>query len=241
MNGKRVLIAATIAACVAALVLAVQTPPERVQGDYAKLLFVHLPSVLGAYTAFAVGLVGSLIYLIRKNLTADRVAASSIEVGVVFTALVLVTGMIWGRPTWGVWWDWGDARMVSSAFMFFFYLGYLALRRGVTDPAVRARRTAVLGVLAFAQVPIVHFSVTWFRTLHQPATLLRPDVENAPIDPEFVTPLLVGLLAFLLLYLALTVTRYGLAVREDAQLAAEFGDELAGRAITEPRLGGAHG
>jgi heme exporter protein C len=191
--------------------------------------------------AFAVGLVGSLIYLISKRQGADRVAASSIEVGVMFTALLLVTGMIWGRPTWGVWWDWGDARMVSSAFMLFFYLGYLALRRGIHDPQLRARRTAVLGIIAFAQVPVVHFSVTWFRTLHQPATLIRPDVENAPIDSEFVGPLLVGLAAFFVTYLAFTIARTRLAVRQDELLGAELSGELAGSAITDPQLGGVHG
>jgi heme exporter protein C len=241
MNAKRALVALAIVLSGAALLMAIRTPPERVQGDYAKMLFIHVPSVLAAYAAFAVGMVASLVYLVRKNLKADRVAASSIEVGVVFTSLLLVTGMIWGRPTWGVWWDWGDARMVSSAFMLFFYLGYLALRRGVDDPAVRAGRTSVLGVLAFAQVPIVHMSVTWFRTLHQPATLLRPDVENAPIDREFVGPLLMGMAAFLVIYLAMTVTRYRLAVREEALVASELSHEVAGRAITEPNLGGARG
>jgi len=241
MKTRRVLGAIAIVLGAVALVMAIQAPPERVQGVYAKMLFIHLPSVLGAYTAFAVGMVASLLYLLRKNLKADRLAASSIEVGVVFTILLLITGMIWGRPTWGVWWDWGDARMVSSAFMLFFYLGYLALRRGVTDPRVRAGRTAVLGVLAFAQVPIVHFSVTWFRTLHQPATLIRPDVENAPLDPEYVPPLLMGLAAYFVAYLAFTAARYALAVREDAAARSELSNEVAGRAITEPRLGGAHG
>lgn len=225
----------------AALVLAIQAPAERVQGDYAKMLFVHVPSVFAAYTAFAVGMIGSLVYLIRKSLTADRIAASSIEVGVVFTALVLVTGMIWGRPTWGVWWDWGDARMVSSAFMLFFYLGYLALRRGVGDPVIRAGRTAILGVLAFVQVPIVHFSVTWFRTLHQPPTIIQPNVTEAPMDPEFVAPLAVASLAFLAAYGAMLTARSALAVREDELAVAEATGGVAGHAITEPRLGGASG
>ncbi len=222
------------------LFLAIEVPPEQVQGDFVKMLFIHVPSVMIAYLAFTVGLVGSLAYLATKNTSADRLAAASIEIGVVFTMLTLATGMIWGRPTWGVWWDWGDARMVSALFMLFFYLGYLALRRGVTDPKTRAGRTAVLGVVAFVQVPIVHFSVTWFRTLHQPATLFRPDVGNAPLDSVFVPPLLTALAAFLLVYLAFIRARYRLADRQDELAAAQMTSELAGSAVAEPILGGVH-
>ena len=121
------------------------------------------------------------------------VAAASVSVGVFFTALALLTGMIWGRPVWGTFWDWGDARMMTTAVMFFVYLGYLALRRSIDDPVQRARRSAVLGVVAFAQVPIVHFSVLWWRTLHQGPTLVRPD---PTIDGRMLFALMVNLFAF---------------------------------------------
>ncbi len=200
-----------------------------------------MPSVITAYAALAVGLFGGLWYLITRNQTADRVSASAIEIGVVFTGLTLVTGMIWGRPVWGVWWDWGDARMVSTAFMFFFYVGYLALRRSIPDPDIRARRAGVLAIVAFVQVPIVHFSVSWFRTLHQQATILRPDIENAPMDPEFARALGVSMLAYLALFGVLLMMRLALARLEAEAERVPADAPLAGTAIAPPELGGARG
>lgn len=241
MKTQRVIGGAAVVALGIALFLAIGAPPEQQQDDFVKMLFIHVPSVTIAYLAFSVGLVGSITYLFTKSFSADRIAAASIEVGVIFTALTLATGMIWGRPTWGVWWDWGDARMVSTLFLLFFYLGYLALRSGVVDPRIRAGRTAVLGVVAFVQVPIVHFSVIWFRALHQPPTLFRANPSQAPIDPVFYPPLLAAMAAFLLVFFAFIRSRYVLAVRQDELLAAEMTGELAGSAIAEPKLGGVHG
>ncbi len=138
---------------------------------------------------------------------------------------------------WGTFWDWGDARMMSTAIMFFVYLGYLALRRSIPDPEVRARRSAILGIVAFVQVPLVYFSVNVFRTLHQDATFSGPD---SPVDEGFVVPLLVNLAAFTLVYLAFTATRARLARIEDELEEAEaLADlELAGAAITPPTLEG---
>ncbi len=216
------------------------TPPERVQGDFAKIMFVHVPSAWLAFLAFAVTLIGGVVWLIKKSPLWDRIAASSAEVGVFFTGLALVTGMIWGYPVWGTFWDWTDARMMSTAIMFFVYLGYLALRRSVADPEVRARRSAILGIIAFVQVPLVYFSVTLFRTLHQGATVVRPD---APIDPVFLRTLMINLAAFTLVYAAFTSWRTRLARIEDeiaeAEAAADF--ELAGSGITPPQLGEATG
>jgi heme exporter protein C len=231
----------TIGLVGAGFAMAVAAPPEQTQGEFAKMLFVHVPSVLAAYAAFAIALIGGVAYLITHRRAADRMSASAVEVGVVFVALTLVTGMIWGRPTWGVWWDWGDARMMSTALMFFFYLGYLALRRAIPDPTVRARRSAYLAIIAFVQVPIVHFSVTWFRTLHQPATIIRPDVENAPIDPVFGQALGVNTLAFLFVLAWFLQLRYRRAVAEEAQEELIADTELAGAAITAPELGTANG
>jgi len=154
---------------------------------------------------------------------------------VFFTALALLTGMIWGYPVWGTFWDWSDARMMSTAIMFFVYLGYLALRRSVLDPEVRARRSAILGIIAFVQVPLVYFSVTLFRTLHQGATVVRAD---APIDPVFFRALMINVAAFTLGYAAFMVGRTRLAGLEDeleeTESVADF--DIAGSGITAPEL-----
>ena len=115
---------------------ATTVPPERVQGEFAKIMFVHVPSAWLAFLAFAVTMIGGAIWLIRKTPIWDRLAAASAEVGVFYTALALLTGMIWGYPVWGTFWDWSDARMMSTAIMFFVYVGYLALRRSIPDPEI---------------------------------------------------------------------------------------------------------
>lgn len=216
---------------------ATTVPPERVQGEFAKIMFVHVPSAWLAFLAFGVTMIGGAIWLVRKTPIWDRVAAASAEVGVFYTALALLTGMIWGYPVWGTFWDWGDARMMSTAIMFFVYVGYLALRRSIPDPVTRARRSAILGIVAFIQVPLVYFSVTLFRTLHQGTTVVRPD---APIDPEFLRALMINLAAFTLVYAAFVVWRTRLARLEDeleeTEAIADF--ELAGSGITAPSLEG---
>ena len=223
------------------LVLAVAAPPERVQGDFAKMLFIHVPAVMAAYVGFATALIAAVVYLVTRRPGPDRVSASAVEVGVLFTGIVLVTGMIWGRPTWGVWWDWGDARMMSTALMFFFYLGYLALRRAIVDAGPRARRSSFFAILAFVQVPIVHFSVHWFRTLHQSSTIIRPDLENAPIDPAYGRALGVAILAFMVTFFWFLELRTRIASADDLLDAPLADRAMAGSAITKPDLGSAHG
>lgn len=234
----RALSVAAVAALGVGFFFATTVPPERVQGEFAKIMFVHVPSAWLAFLAFGVTMIGGAIWLVRKTPIWDRVAAASAEVGVFYTALALLTGMIWGYPVWGTFWDWGDARMMSTAIMFFVYVGYLALRRSIPDPEVRARRSAILGIVAFIQVPLVYFSVTLFRTLHQGPTVVRPD---APIDPEFLRALLINLAAFTLVYTAFVTWRTRLARMEDeleeTEAIADF--ELAGSGITAPSLEGA--
>ena len=233
---RRLLFGITALTLVIGVSTGLSAPPEQTQGEFAKMLFIHVPTVIAAYVALGTGLIAGAWYLIRKSMKADRLSASAIEIGVVFTALTLLTGMIWGRPVWGVWWDWGDARMMSTAFMFFFYVGYLALRRSIPDPSVRAERSAILAIVAFVQVPIVHFSVQWFRTLHQGPTILRPDIENAPMDPVFARALSINMLAFLLLFGSLLVMRVTLARLNEEADAQDEG--LAGDGVEIPSLGG---
>ena len=210
-------------------------PPDAVQGDLQRIMYVHVPSAWLAYLSFTVTMIGSVTYLVTRGMRWDHLAGASAEVGVVFTGLALATGMIWGKPVWGVWWTW-DARLVLTAVLFFVYLGYLALRRSIDEPEARARRAAVFGIVAVLQIPVVHFSVTWWRGLHQPPTVLRPD--NPQIDSPLLFALLMGVAAFTVVFSALVSRRKELAEIEDAALAADPGEKVAGSAVAAPRLEG---
>lgn len=238
---RRALFGAAFVLIGAGLYMAAAAPPEQTQGEAAKLLFVHVPSVVAAYLALGVGLAGAVWYLIRRSPAADLLSASAIEIGVLFCALTLVTGMIWGRRVWGVWWDWTDARLLTTAVLFFFYLAYLALRRSIPDPRVRAGRCAVLGAIGFVQVPIVHYSVLWFRTLHQGPTILRPDPGNAPMDPAFSRPLWVTILAFAVTFVALLAARMELARLDEKAADRSRRAAPAGTAVSPPLIGGPDG
>ena len=208
-----------VASLATALGFAITSPPDRLQGEFAKLLYVHVPTSWLAFLAFGVTLIASIGWFVRKRPWWDEVAASSAEIGVVFTALSLITGMIWGAEVWGVAWDWGDARLTSTAIMFFVYIGYLALRRAIPDAAIRADRSAVVGIAAFVMIPVVYFSVNLFRTLHQTQSL-RPD--GSAMGPEFILPLLVTVGAFTVLYAYMLVSRRQLA--EQTRLSSQAGD-----------------
>ena len=226
---------AAIGTLATAFVTGLVVPPDAVQGDLQRIMYVHVPSAWLAYLSFTVTLVASVAYLRVRSLRWDRLAGASAEVGVVFTGLALITGMLWGKPVWGVWWTW-DARLVLTAVMFFVYLGYLALRRSFEDPQIRAHRSAVLGIVAALQIPIVHFSVTWWRGLHQPPTVLRPD--NPQIDTPLLFALLMAVTAFTVVFAALVTRRAELTAAEDAARQPDDTDVTAGSAITAPIVGG---
>lgn len=232
--GRRLPIAVAAVAAIG-LAAAMLAPPDRIQGDLQRLMYVHVPAAWIAYLSFAITLGASIAWLWRRRPRFDRVAAASAEAGVVFTGLAIALGSIWAKPTWGVWWTW-DPRVVTTAVMFFVYLGYLALRRATLDPTSRARRSAVFGVVAFIQVPIVHMSVVWWRALHQPPTVFKPG--DPSIDHTMLAALLINVAAFTLLCLLVVRARVRLAVAEeqleDRQLAE--GAELAGSAVSAPCL-----
>ncbi|MDX1468582.1 MAG: cytochrome c biogenesis protein [Acidimicrobiia bacterium] len=191
--------------------LGLNAPPDALQGEYSRIINVHVPSSWLAFLAFGVTAFGSIAWLIRRKPKWDRLAASSAEIGVLFTGIALVTGMIWGHAVWGRAWDWGDPRLASTAVMFFVYLGYLALRATIDDPTVRARRSALLGAIAVVQVPLVYFSVNLWRSLHQTQSI-RPDGSTMP--DEMLRAMLINVIAFTILYVALLYARMGVAKAE---------------------------
>lgn len=197
--------------------------PDRDMGHLQKIMYVHVPAAWSGMVAFFFVLLGSAGYLWRREPRYDLFAASAAEVGVVLTALALALGSIWGRPTWGVWWTWGDPRLTFTAVMLVIYAGYVALRAFTEDDERRARWSAAVGILAFLNVPIVYMSVRWWRSLHQ--------IQSTPatVDPAYALGLRLNAFAFLFLMIYFVATRYQVArvqrgtdaLREERALAAE--------------------
>ncbi len=187
-------------------------PRDAVQGNVQRIMYLHVPSILTAYVAFGVVFLASLAYLFSGRSRWDGLAAASAEVGIIFTGLTLVSGSIWGKPTWGTWWTW-DARITTTSLLFLIYAGYLLVRQMAEDRERGARFSAVVGIVGAVDIPIIHFSVEWFRTLHQPATLLRPQAPT--MDASMVVTLLVNMGAFMLFYVYLTRMRLRLIQLEE--------------------------
>lgn len=191
-------------------------PRELTQGNVQRIMYIHVPSVWVAYLAFTVVFAASIVYLAKRAPGADRLAHASAEVGVVFTGITIVTGAIWGKPTWGTWWTW-DARLTSVAILFVMYVGYLLVRAMIDEPERGARYAAVLGIVAALDVPLVHFSVYWWRTLHQPPSVIKPGPATMP--GVILAALLVNFAAFTILY-AYFVTKRVSLLRAEADAAA---------------------
>ncbi len=190
---------------VAAVLLAIGTwlsftaPGDYQQGDTVRIMFVHVPAAtlgLGAYAALGVS---SFFALVFRHPLADAAARAAALPGAAFTLLALITGSLWGQPMWGTWWVW-DARLTSVLVLFLFYLGYMALRASIDDEQKAGRAAAVLGLVGLINLPIVKFSVDWWNTLHQPASLLRAG--GSSLDPVFLAPLLTMMAAYGALFLA---------------------------------------
>jgi heme exporter protein C len=182
----------------------VLAPPDYQQGDGFRIMYVHVPSAwmsLMVYVTMALAAATGLIWRIK---VAHAVAASCAPIGASFTATALLTGMLWGRPMWGTYWEW-DPRLTSELLLLFLYLGYIGLRSAFDD-VVRADRTsAVLAVVGVVNVPIVHYSVIWWNSLHQAPSVMKLGKPNMP--PEMLIPLLTMLLGFTLFFGAILLTR----------------------------------
>jgi heme exporter protein C len=178
-------------------------PADALQGDVQRIMYVHVPTAWIAFFAFFVVFVASVVYLWKRWPEADRMAYASAEIGVLFTALTLIDGSIWGKPTWGTWWTW-DARLTTTAILLVIYVGYLMLRSFVEEPERRARLAALVGIIGFIDVPIIYMSVLWFRTLHQPPSIQAGGVT---MPESMLFTLLFNFSAYTLVYFFFLVKR----------------------------------
>jgi heme exporter protein C len=179
-------------------------PPDYQQGEGVRIMYVHVPAAWMALFCYVALAAAAAVGLIWKHPLADLAAKATAPVGAAFTLLALITGALWGKPMWGTWWVW-DARLTSVLVLFFLYLGYLALLSAFDDPTRGSRAAAILALVGLVNVPIIKFSVDWWNTLHQPASVIRLD--GPTIDPAMLWPLLVMALAFKLYYLWILVVR----------------------------------
>ena len=211
-------------------------PADLIQGDAQRVMYVHVPAAWLAYLSFGVAALGGIGWLWRKDPRFDWAAHSGAEIGVLFTAFTLWAGAMWGRPVWGVFYQWEDPRILSTTILLALYVGYLLLRRLTDDPIRRANRAAVVGIVAALDIPIVHFSVEWWRGLHQGPTIGSPERVLDPAAPgQFVLALLTMLGAFTIAWLYLMVRRYQLAeLHARTDEAARRGSLAAARAAADP-------
>ncbi len=194
------LAAATALAFAAGLWMSFNAPEDYQQGATVLIMFIHVPAAwlaMMCYTVMSVSAVGSLVW---RHPLADVSLRSAAPIGAAFTFLALVTGSLWGKPMWGTWWVW-DARLTSVLVLFIIYMGLIALSRAIEDPVTAARSLAIVTLVGFMNIPIIKFSVDWWNTLHQPASVSRFD--RPAMDTAFLYPLLVMALAYTLLFLTL--------------------------------------
>jgi heme exporter protein C len=197
--------AATIALFVIGLYFALfASPADFQQGETVRIMYVHVPSAWISMACYTFIAVMSAVALIWKHPLADIAARAAAPLGAGFTLIVLITGSLWGKPTWGTWWVW-DARLTSVLVLFFLYLGHIALSNAFDNPQRGARAAAVLALVGFVNIPIIKFSVDWWNTLHQPASITRLD--TPAIDPAMLTPLLLMALAFTFYFVTMLLVR----------------------------------
>jgi heme exporter protein C len=193
------------------------TPLEAKQGAAQKIFYIHVPAAWVAFLAFALVAIASGVFLWLRDKRLDRFGESSAEVGVVFTTVVLITGPLWAKPIWGTYWAWWDVRLVSTLFLWFIYVAYIVLRGAVESPELRARYSAVLGILGALLIPFIHLSVYLFATMHPLPIVAKASAPSLP--NEMLLTLLLSLFSFTLLYFTFVRSRYRYAVERDAAAA----------------------
>ena len=179
-------------------------PTERTMGDIQRIFYVHVPSAWTAFLAFFVVFIASVAYLVTKNLKWDRIALACAEIGTIFCTVVLITGPIWAKPVWGIWWTW-DARLTTTLILWLLYVSYLLLRDFLEEPNRRATLAAVFGIFCFVDVPIVYYSIRIFRTQH-PQPVIGGG-EQSGLDPSMMNVLLLSWVAFLIVFVFLAILR----------------------------------
>jgi len=198
------LAAATAMLLSAGLVLAFTVPPDYRQGETVRIMFLHVPAAWTAMMAYGLMTLASIVALINRHPLADLAAKTAAPLGAVFTVLGLITGSLWGKPMWGAWWVW-DGRLTSFLLLLFLYLGYIALGNAIEDEVRAARATAILAIVGAVNLPIIHFSVQWWTTLHQGESILRAG--GPSIAPVFLWPLFLMALGYTLLFFCLWLVR----------------------------------
>ncbi len=217
MNRYLVAAAASVALMlVAAAFIFLFAPTDALQGPVQRIFYLHVSSAIAAFVSFAVVVVGSVAYLWRESIVGDRVARSAALVGVVFTTVTLVMGMMWAKPIWGTFWTW-DARLTSTLVLWIIYAGYLLVRRLAAPGRQAARFAAVVGIFGFVDVPVVYFSVTWWRTVHP-----GPVISTDALPPEMLFTFLFTMACTLVLAAVMIAIRYRIEALSDAQPAAQF-------------------
>ncbi len=220
--------AATVAVLAVGLYLAlVVAPPDYQQGEAVRIMYVHVPAAWLALSVYLFIAVASGVSLVSRHPLADIAARSAAPIGAAFTLICLVTGSLWGRPMWGTWWVW-DARLTSVLVLFFLYLGYIALANGFDDPTRGAKAASVLALVGVVNLPIIKFSVDWWNTLHQPASVLRLGAPTIALS--MLVPLLVMAAAFWLLFASLLMVRMRTALNERKALALRLNQRPLPRA-----------
>jgi heme exporter protein C len=198
--------------------VAMFTPLEARQGAAQKIFYIHVPAAWVAFLAFALVAIAGGVFLWLRDQRLDRFAESSAEVGVIFTTVVLITGPLWAKPIWGTYWAWWDVRLISTLFLWFIYIAYIVLRGAVESPELRARYSAVLGIMGALLIPFIHLSVYLFATMHPLPIMAKASAPSLP--KEMLLTLFLSLFSFTLLYFAFVRSRYRYAVERDAATAS---------------------
>tara|TARA_B100000965_G_scaffold349496_1_gene322684 strand:+ start:764 stop:1468 length:705 start_codon:yes stop_codon:yes gene_type:complete len=178
----------------------IESPPDYIQGDSMRIMYVHVPSAWLSLFSYTILSISCIAWFVTRNPIFNLFAKSIAPIGAAFTLIALVTGSIWGKPTWGVWWAW-DARLTSMLLLFFLYLAYILLWQSITNQETAAKISAALGIIGFINIPIIKFSVDWWNTLHQPATISKLSAPS--IDINMLIPLLIMTLGYMFFLITL--------------------------------------
>ncbi len=202
-------------------------PTDSILGDIQRVFYFHVPIAVMSFLAFFLVFVASIAYLVKRSPAWDRLAQASAEVGVVFVTLALITGVIWARPVWGAWWTW-EPRLTTTLILWLIYVAYLMVRAYAANPSQGARYSAVVGIVGFVDVPIVYYSVIWWRSIH-PAQVVGPFAQANALEPIMLWTLLFSMVTFLILFTYLVVERTALRNSEDRLRGMRLALRRAGR------------